>query len=93
MPGVGMTDGESPERRWSVLNLLGRSIREMGSGHRQDTLNAHFSDYNMQKLFGLRMYYFGHSPRSLLTCIIYSQVPRKKTSKCYKVLCREVRRV
>lgn len=57
MPGVGMTDGESPERRWSVLNLIGRSTREMGSGHRQDVLNTHFSDYNIQKVFGIGEWY------------------------------------
>lgn len=53
MPGVGMTDGEAPERRWSVLNALGRFIREMGFGHRQDTINDHNSDFNIQKLFRL----------------------------------------
>ncbi|GJE96005.1 hypothetical protein PsYK624_121980 [Phanerochaete sordida] len=53
MPGVGMTDGESPERRWSVLNFIGRSIREMGIGHRLDTLNLHLGDYNIQKNFGI----------------------------------------
>ncbi|PIL31916.1 hypothetical protein GSI_06620 [Ganoderma sinense ZZ0214-1] len=53
MPGVGQTDGEEPERKWSVMNLLGRAIREMTSGHRQDTINHHYSDYNIQKLFKL----------------------------------------
>lgn len=53
MPGVGQTDGEEPERKWSVMNLLARAIREMTSGHRQDILNHHYADYNIQKLFGL----------------------------------------
>ncbi|GJE91050.1 hypothetical protein PsYK624_071980 [Phanerochaete sordida] len=38
MPGGGMTDGESPERRCA---------------HRQDVLNAHYSDFNFQKLLRL----------------------------------------
>ena len=56
MPGVGQTDGEEPERKWSIMNLLGRAIREMTHGHRQDYLNHHFSDYNIQKLFRLGAY-------------------------------------
>lgn len=50
-PGVGMTDGEAPERRWAILNAIGRSTREMGPGHRQDTINDHNSDHNIRKLF------------------------------------------
>ena len=48
-----MTDGEAVERRWALLNALGRSVREMGPGHRQDTINNHYGDYNIQKLFKL----------------------------------------
>lgn len=51
MPWVGMTDGEAPERRWSIINAIGRSVREMGPGHRQDIINEHNSDYNIQKVF------------------------------------------
>ena len=53
MPGVGMTDGEAPERRWAVHNAIGRSTREMSPGHRHDTQNQHTGDYNMQKTFGI----------------------------------------
>ncbi|KAI0071051.1 hypothetical protein K474DRAFT_1736809 [Panus rudis PR-1116 ss-1] len=51
MPGVGMTDGEAVERRWSTLHALARSTREMGPGFRQDTWNQHTSDHNIQKTF------------------------------------------
>ncbi|KAI0081939.1 hypothetical protein K474DRAFT_1694643 [Panus rudis PR-1116 ss-1] len=52
MPGVGMTDGEAVERRWSTLLALTRSTREMpGSGFRYDTWNLHTSDHNIQKMF------------------------------------------
>ncbi|KAH9936214.1 uncharacterized protein B0H18DRAFT_852415, partial [Fomitopsis serialis] len=50
MPGVGNTDGESVERRWAAQNAIGRSVREMGPGHRQDVLDAHNSDFNTQKM-------------------------------------------
>lgn len=53
MPGVGMTDGEAPERRWASDNAIARSTREMGFGHRHDILNWHSSDYNIQKTFKL----------------------------------------
>ncbi|KAI0061020.1 hypothetical protein BV25DRAFT_1827265 [Artomyces pyxidatus] len=49
--GVGMTDGESVERRWAVQNAIALSAREMGPGYRHDTLNDHNGDYNMQKVF------------------------------------------
>ncbi|OJT09417.1 hypothetical protein TRAPUB_10785, partial [Trametes pubescens] len=54
-PGSGQTDGEEPERRWSILNSIGRIVREMTGGHRQDILNMHYSDYNIQKMFGLAL--------------------------------------
>lgn len=54
MWGVGNTDGEACERRWAILNAIGRSIREMCSGHRIDTINHHYSDFNWQKLIRLR---------------------------------------
>ncbi|KAH9931367.1 uncharacterized protein B0H18DRAFT_1116521 [Fomitopsis serialis] len=50
-PGVGNTDGESVERRWAAMNAIGRSVREMGPGHRQDVIDAHNSDFNAQKMF------------------------------------------
>lgn len=50
MLGVGETDGEDPERRWSKENAIARSTREMGPGHRHDTSNLHTGDYCFQKL-------------------------------------------
>ena len=55
MPGVGMTDGEAPERQWAVDNSISRSLREMTSGYRHDEHNLHTGDYNMQKTFGISM--------------------------------------
>ncbi|KAI0056526.1 hypothetical protein BV25DRAFT_1977834 [Artomyces pyxidatus] len=51
--GMGMTDGEAPERNWAQLNNIGRSTREMTSGHRQDTINEHHSDINVRKVHSM----------------------------------------
>lgn len=53
LPGVGMTDGEAPERIWAVLNDIGGSAREMTSGHRHDVINDHHSDMNWRRTQGI----------------------------------------
>ncbi|KAF9491277.1 hypothetical protein BDN71DRAFT_1592386 [Pleurotus eryngii] len=52
-PGVGCTDGESPERGWAAMNPVTSSTKEMGPGSRRDTLDNHFSDYNWWKVTSL----------------------------------------
>ncbi|ETW85108.1 hypothetical protein HETIRDRAFT_309053, partial [Heterobasidion irregulare TC 32-1] len=47
LPGVGMTDGEAPERIWAILNDIGGSICEMTSGHCHNIINDHHSDMNV----------------------------------------------
>ena len=49
LPGVGMTDGEAPERIWAILNDIGGSTREMTAGHRHDVINDHHSDMNVRR--------------------------------------------
>lgn len=51
--GVGRTDGEAIERTWSTHNHLSGSTSKMTPGFRLDTLELHFSDWNLQK--GRRM--------------------------------------
>ncbi|KAF7326337.1 CxC2 domain-containing protein [Mycena kentingensis (nom. inval.)] len=46
---VGMTDGEAPERGWSVTNSLAGSTMNMGPGSRRDALNDFFNDQNHKK--------------------------------------------
>jgi hypothetical protein len=55
LPGVGRTDGESPERGWAAANGIANSTREMGPGSRSDTLDDHFTDYNWRKIMTLGM--------------------------------------
>jgi len=47
---VGRTCGESVETNWSGLNGLATSTREMGFGHRRDTINDAMSAWNWRKL-------------------------------------------
>ncbi len=49
LPGVGMTDGEAPERIWATLNALGLRTREMSSGHRHDVINNFHTDMNIKR--------------------------------------------
>ncbi|KAK0475993.1 hypothetical protein EDD18DRAFT_1115660 [Armillaria luteobubalina] len=46
---IGETDGEATEQTWAILNPVASSMREMGLGSRQDTLDDHWSDHNWQK--------------------------------------------
>jgi hypothetical protein len=52
-PGVGMTDGEGVERHWANLGPLGTSTREMGPGHRRDTIDDHLDHWNWSKMISL----------------------------------------
>ncbi|KAF8584062.1 hypothetical protein K439DRAFT_1346986, partial [Ramaria rubella] len=52
-PCVGRTHEESLETPWSENNQAGASTREMNAGHRQDTLNNLFSDWNWLKVQGM----------------------------------------
>jgi hypothetical protein len=49
---VGRTCGESVESNWSSFNLLATSTREMGFGHRRDTLNDAMNHWNWRKATG-----------------------------------------
>lgn len=49
IPGVGLTDGECPERIWAPHNILGNATKTQGPGSRQDTLDDHFGAWNWAK--------------------------------------------
>lgn len=53
--GVGRTDGEAPERGWSTLNAAASSTKEMGPGHRRDTLDDLIGDSNWKKFISFGM--------------------------------------
>ncbi|KAF7317928.1 CxC2 domain-containing protein [Mycena kentingensis (nom. inval.)] len=50
--GVGRTDGEGIERTWAVLNPVGYSTKEMGEGHRHDTIEDKIDNINFLKNIG-----------------------------------------
>ena len=54
MPGVGMTDGEAPERIWAIPNSLALRTKEMSSGHRHDVISDFHNDMNCRRLHGMR---------------------------------------
>lgn len=49
---VGRTWGEGVETIWSVMNDFKYSTREMGFGHRRDTLTDVFNNWNFGKAIG-----------------------------------------
>ncbi|KAJ7590359.1 hypothetical protein C8J56DRAFT_783650, partial [Mycena floridula] len=53
MLGVGRTDGEGVERPWANIGPVAMSTREMGPGHRHDTLDDHWHDWNWRKIVAL----------------------------------------
>jgi len=52
VPGVGLSDGECPERFWGPHNILGNSTKMQGPGSRQDVLDDHFGFWNWRKYVG-----------------------------------------
>lgn len=53
-PGSGHLCGEEIETFWAQTNILGASLREMGSGGRHEALNDHWNGMNVQKRVQLR---------------------------------------
>ncbi|KAK7054294.1 hypothetical protein VNI00_003487 [Paramarasmius palmivorus] len=53
LPGAGQTDGEGIERQWAEVGPIGVSTREMGPGHRRDTIDDHQGARNWRKICGL----------------------------------------
>ena len=54
--GVGLSDGECPERVWGYHNTLAGSTRTMGPGTRDDVLDNNFADWNWLKYSSMGAY-------------------------------------
>lgn len=52
-PGVGRTDGEGIERRWSEVNDASTSTKEMCEGHQHDVLDDVCNDSNYRKTINI----------------------------------------
>ncbi len=53
--GMGRTDGERIEGTWAEAKQAGGMTKEMNAGHRHDTLNDFFNDWNWLKVQNLGM--------------------------------------
>lgn len=51
------TDGEGIERPWANIGPIATSTREMGPGHRRNTIEDHLGHWNIVKLFGLGLFH------------------------------------
>ncbi|KAJ6587602.1 hypothetical protein DFH09DRAFT_909656, partial [Mycena vulgaris] len=51
--GTGRTDGERIETTWAEAKQAGGMTKEMNAGHRHDTLNDFFNDWNWSKVQNL----------------------------------------
>lgn len=51
--GTAVTDGEAPERVWSGANPATSSLREMGPGGNNDTMDDIFGAWNWMKTCGM----------------------------------------
>ena len=52
-PKVGRMDGEEAERLWAEINQVAGSTKYMSPGHRDDTLDDSFCDWNRRKMQNL----------------------------------------
>ncbi|KAK7017907.1 hypothetical protein VNI00_018519 [Paramarasmius palmivorus] len=68
--GAGQTDGEGIERHWANLGPIATSTREMGPGHRRDTLDDHFGAWNWMKTIGLGRLLFKRRREARIQCEI-----------------------
>ncbi|KAF7327632.1 CxC2 domain-containing protein [Mycena kentingensis (nom. inval.)] len=50
--GAGRTDGEGIERTWAILNPIAYSTKEMGEGHRHETIDNKIDNINFLKNVG-----------------------------------------
>jgi hypothetical protein len=59
VPGVAKTDGEGIERLWAELNALAFHTKNMGIGHRADTIEDKINYHNFMKNLGQGEYDHG----------------------------------
>ncbi|KAJ7476653.1 hypothetical protein FB451DRAFT_1173522 [Mycena latifolia] len=57
---MGRTDGERIEGNWAEAKQAGGMTKEMNAGHRHDTLNDFFNDWNWIKVQNLERYEHFH---------------------------------
>jgi Kyakuja-Dileera-Zisupton transposase len=53
MDCVGHFHGETAEHPWPEMNQVGAHVKQMNNGHRQDTLNDNYGDWNWRKTMNM----------------------------------------
>ncbi|KAL0567977.1 hypothetical protein V5O48_014022 [Marasmius crinis-equi] len=53
LPGSGQTDGEGVERHWASIGPIASSSKEMGPGHRRETIDDHLGFWCHLKIIAL----------------------------------------
>ena len=84
--GVGLSDGECPERVWSAHNALAGSTRTMGPGTRSDILDDHFGHWNWLKYSSMGMYIailFHHTIYYVLIIMFFRHYSFAPIQGCY----------
>jgi hypothetical protein len=75
VPGVGMSDGEGIERLWAELNTFAFHTKDMGLGHRADTIEDKINYHNFAKNLGQGEYQTGQRRTCTHPSCCYSQDP------------------
>lgn len=55
--GMGLTDGECPERIWAAHNALGNATKTQGPSSRQDVIDDHLGFWNWCKYNSMGEYF------------------------------------
>jgi hypothetical protein len=80
---MGRTDGERIEGTWGEAKQAGGMTKEMNAGHRHDTLNDFFNDWNWVKAqnLGLCSLFFVYSKAHayITSCFSLSLIYKGKT--------------
>ena len=73
--GMGLSDGECPERVWGSHNPLTGATRTTGPGTRADILDDNFGHWNWLKYcsMGALMPYLSNLSTELINCLYYTR--------------------
>ncbi|KAL0568415.1 hypothetical protein V5O48_013569 [Marasmius crinis-equi] len=72
--GAGKTDGEAPERCWSWLNVIARSVSMMTAGARWDTMDDFANAWNYRKMINLESSLLRKMTKAIPQAVINARV-------------------
>lgn len=76
--GVGLSDGECPERLWGSHNPLAGSTRTTGPGTRDDVLDDNFGHWNWLKYSAMGKFLYTCMLLARLRCVILGKTLLRK---------------